>query len=110
MGQFIQVSGQGGARTPDGAHRVESVEKQTVQALSNVEAILREGGCTFADVIMIRVYLTSRDNFPAMNEAYERFLREHNPSAAMPARTTLISGLPGEDMEIEIDALAIRGN
>jgi enamine deaminase RidA (YjgF/YER057c/UK114 family) len=42
-----------------------------------------------------------------MNEAYAEFLATRTPSGVLPSRTTVFTGLPGENMLVEIDALAV---
>jgi len=106
-GQFIQVSGQGPQDAATGAYMFPGdVKAQTTLTLTNVLAILQAGGAVLGDVIMLRVYITSRDDFAPMNEAYGDFMTAHC-DGALPCRTTLIVGLPREEMLIEIDALAI---
>jgi enamine deaminase RidA (YjgF/YER057c/UK114 family) len=72
-----------------------------------VRAIVEAGGATFDDVIMLRVYLTTQENFAAMNEAYGRFIAEHVPSGILPSRTTVFTGLPMPQMLVEIDGLTV---
>src|SRR5690348_17227008 len=105
-GPVLQVSGQGPVdpATNEYLHRGD-VRAQTARTLANVEAILGAGGATFDDVIMLRVYLTTRDDFAAMNEAYGDYLSAR--CTALPARTTVFTGLPREEMLVEIDALAV---
>jgi 2-iminobutanoate/2-iminopropanoate deaminase len=83
------------------------VKGQTERTLRNVEAILAAAGATFDDVIMLRVYLASRDDFAAMNDAYGEFVTARTGSGVLPARTTVITGLPRAEMLVEIDALAV---
>ena len=64
-------------------------------------------GATFDDVIMLRVYLTDRAHFGTMNDAYGEFLTARVKSGVLPARTTVMTGLPREEMLVEIDALAV---
>lgn len=107
-GNILQVSGQGSVdpATGDFVHTGD-VLGQTTRVLQNVEAILTAGGGSFDDVVMMRVYLTTRDDFAAMNEAYADFLATRTPSGVLPSRTTVFTGLPREDMLVEIDALAV---
>jgi len=106
-GALLQVSGQGPQDPATGAYLYPGdIKAQTTLALSNVAAILRAGGAGFDDVIMLRVYITNRDDFAAMNQAYGEFLQEAG-GAVLPCRTTLIVGLPREEMLIEVDALAV---
>jgi reactive intermediate/imine deaminase len=107
-GPLLQVSGQGPVDPSSGDYlHPGDVAGQTTRTLGNVEAVLAAGGASFADVIMVRVYLTTRDDFAAMNEAYGEFLSGRCP--VLPARTTVFVGLPRAEMLVEIDALAVVG-
>ena len=109
-GGFLQVSGQGAVDPATGEYvGAGDVRVQTRRTLDNVRAVLEAGGAGVEDVLMFRVYLTRRDDFPAMNEVYAEFLAEHVPSGALPARTTVFVDLPHEVMLVEIDALAVTG-
>ena len=106
-GPIFQVSGQGPMDPATNQYiGAGDVRVQTRRTLENVKAILAAGGSSVEDVIMFRVYLTTRDDFGAMNEVYGEFIRENVPSGAFPSRTTAIVGLPNDVMLVEIDALA----
>lgn len=110
-GSVVQVSGQGPVDPATGEYvYAGDVAAQTRRTLENVEAILLAGGATFADVVMLRVYLTTRNDFAAMNDAYGSFLLERLGDGALPARTTVMVELPREEMLVEIDALAVLGS
>jgi 2-iminobutanoate/2-iminopropanoate deaminase len=100
-GNLLQVAGQGGVDPQTGEWVGDTVEAQTRQTLDNLVAILEEAGASLRDVIMMRVYLTDRAHFGAMNEVYSGYVQE-----PFPARTTVFVGL-AEGMLIEIDALAV---
>jgi reactive intermediate/imine deaminase len=107
-GNILQVSGQGSVDPATGEFVfTDDVKGQTTRVLQNVEAILTAGGGSFDDVVMMRVYLTTRDHFGAMNEAYTEFVEPRTPSGVLPSRTTVFTGLPLEKMLVEIDALAV---
>lgn len=108
VGDLLQVSGQGPVDPATGEYLYPGdVAAQTRRTLENVEAIVTAGGGSLADVVMLRVYLTTRDDFAAMNDAYGAFLTERlGADAVLPARTTVMVGLPREEMLVEIDALA----
>ena len=109
-GGLLQVSGQGAVDPATGEYiGAGDVRVQTRRTLDNVRAVLEAGGAGVEDVLMFRVYLTSRHDFAAMNEVYGEFLVEHVPSGALPARTTVFVDLPHEVMLVEIDALAVTG-
>ena len=107
-GNILQVSGQGSVDPASGDFVFTGdVKGQTTRVLQNIEAILKAGGASIDDVVMLRVYLTERDNFAAMNEAYAEFVSTRTPSGVLPSRTTVFTGLPLPDMLVEIDALAV---
>ncbi len=107
-GNILQVSGQGSVDPATGEFVFTGdVKAQTTRVLQNVEAVLTAGGGSFDDVVMLRVYLTTRDDFAAMNEAYAEFVSTRTPSGVLPSRTTVFTGLPLEQMLVEIDALAV---
>lgn len=107
-GGFFQVSGQGPMDPETNQYIGEGdVRFQTRRTLENIKAILLAGGSSVDDVLMFRVYLTKRADFPAMNEVYGEFIRENVPDGALPSRTTVFVDLPHEVMLVEIDALAV---
>lgn len=109
-GPLLQVSGQGPQDPVTGDYlHPDDVKAQTRRTLENVKAILTAGGASVEDVIMFRVYLTKREDFGAMNEAYGEFVGENCPSGVLPCRTTVFVGLPHPAMLVEIDALAAVG-
>lgn len=106
---MFQVSGQGPVDPETNTYiAAGDVYAQTIRTLENIRAILDAGGASVEDVLMFRVYLTTREDFPRMNEAYGDFLAKYCQSNALPSRTTLIAGLPREEMLVEVDALAVQ--
>ncbi|MEV0080273.1 RidA family protein [Nocardia neocaledoniensis] len=107
-GPFVQVSGQGPVDPKTNEYLYPGdVAAQTTRTLENVRAIVEASGATFDDVVMLRVYLTRREDFAIMNEAYGEFVTAHTTSGVLPSRTTVFTGLPREEMLVEIDAIAV---
>ncbi|MFV0373017.1 RidA family protein [Microbacterium sp.] len=108
-GPIVQVSGQGPVDATTGEYlHPGDVAAQTTLTLQNLKAIVEASGATFDDVVMLRVYLTDRAHFPIMNDAYGAFVEAHTTHGVLPARTTVFTGLPREEMLVEIDGLAVR--
>ncbi|WP_413801102.1 RidA family protein [Streptomyces iranensis] len=109
-GNILQVAGQvgfgpavpGQAPTPVGP----TLREQTLQTLRNVQSVLEEGGASWEDVVMVRIYLTDTGHFAELNEIYNEFFADLKEAAA--ARTTVYVGLPA-GLLVEIDALAVLG-
>lgn len=107
-GPFVQVSGQGPVDPVTNEYLFPGdVAAQTTRTLENVKAIVEASGATFDDVVMLRVYLTKREDFATMNDAYGAFVEANTPSGVLPSRTTVFTGLPREEMLVEIDGIAI---
>ncbi|WP_347038998.1 Rid family hydrolase [Glutamicibacter halophytocola] len=107
-GGLFQVSGQGPMDPATNQYIGEGdVKVQTLRTLENIKAILEAGGSSVEDVMMFRVYLTKREDFAAMNDAYGEFITANVPSGELPSRTTVFVDLPHEVMLVEIDALAV---
>ncbi len=85
-GPFVQVSGQGPVdpATNEYLHPGD-VAAQTTRTLQNVKAIVDASGATFDDVVMLRVYLTKREDFAADERCVRRLRRGQHQrhSAAM---------------------------
>ncbi|CAH0235781.1 RidA family protein [Rhodococcoides fascians] len=107
-GPFVQVSGQGPVDPATSEYLFPGdVAAQTTRTLENVKAIVEAGGATFDDVVMLRVYLTKREDFSIMNGAYGEFVSANTTGDVLPSRTTVFTGLPREEMLVEIDAIAV---
>ncbi|WMN01922.1 RidA family protein [Rhodococcus erythropolis] len=107
---MLQVSGQGPMDPATNTYIGEGdVGAQTLRTLENVKAILVAGGSSVEDVLMFRVYLTNREDFAAMNNAYGEFITANISTGELPCRTTVFVDLPHEVMLVEIDALAVTG-
>src|SRR5688500_14377058 len=101
VGNLVFVSGQPGREPRTGAPP-PGVEGQPERALRNVAAILEAAGSSLAQVIRCGVFLVDMKEFPKMNGVYARMFDTHRP-----ARTTVeVSGLPGDGLRVEIDAVA----
>jgi len=102
-GGMVFVSGQialdpgTGALTPGGAG------EQARRCLSNLGAILKEAGLSFADVVKTTVFLTDLAAFAEVNTVYAEFF-----PAPAPARSTVqVSALPKGAL-VEIEAIGVR--
>ncbi|NYI06101.1 RidA family protein [Allostreptomyces psammosilenae] len=106
-GGLLAVAGQMGFDPETGAPVGPGLAEQVHQSMRNLQTVLAEGGATFDDVIMVRVYLTDTDHFAEFNRLYDSWF-ENTPGGAYPARTTVYVGLPA-GLLVEIDALAVIG-
>ncbi|MBD1863666.1 MULTISPECIES: RidA family protein [Trichocoleus] len=103
-GQLVFVAGQIALDPQTGAIVGEGdVVRQTEQVMANLEAILKEAGATFSDVVRTTVFLADMNDFAAVNGIYAR----HFDEATAPARACVqVARLP-KDVQVEIDCIAV---
>lgn len=58
------------------------INEQTEQVMKNLQAILAEAGCTFANVVKSTCLLSDMANFGAMNAIYGKYFTENPPARA----------------------------
>ncbi len=101
---FIFVSGQLGLGG-DAKLVAGGIREQTLQALSNIEAILSQAGATLGDVIKVTGWITCDEDFPAFNDAYATAFEKMPPARSMVVSNLLI---PGALVELEAIATSKR--
>ena len=98
---FLFTAGQIALDPSSGQVVAGDVQAQTEQVLRNLEAILKQAGASWGDVVKTTVFLHDMADFPRVNEIYARALGD-----ARPARSTVqVAGLP-RGVLVEIDAVA----
>lgn len=102
-GDLLFVSGQV-ATAPDGSVLVGDFEAEVNSAIDNVEAVLRAGGASLADVVKVNAYLSNATLFAPFNEIYARRI-----GAVPPARTTVVVDFGHPDVRVELEAIAHLG-
>lgn len=100
-GDFVFVSGIT-AIDVNGQVLHGGIEAQTKRVLEVIRDLLKEAGCTLADVVKTTVWLEDPREFWSFNKVYAEFF----PSAP-PARSTVQSGLM-LNCKVEIEAIAYK--
>lgn len=102
-GGFLFASGQIALVPETGAMAEGGIEKQTLQVMENLKAVLQEAGCGFSDVVRCDIFITSMKNFPVINEIYASYFE----GECKPARQTVeVASLP-KGAEVEISCIAV---
>ncbi len=101
-GNLVFVSGQLPV-DPATGKTAEGISAQTEQSLKNIKAILEEAGYSLENVVKCTCYLSSMDDFAAMNEVYARYFTANPPARAAFAVQKLPMGVL-----VEIEAIAAR--
>ena len=101
-GAFLFCAGQIPLDPKTGELVPGGVPEQTERVCENIKAVLSVNNMTLTDVVKTTVFLTSMEDFAAMNGVYGRHF-----TAPFPARSTVaVAGLPrGAKVEIEVTAV-----
>ena len=99
-GPMVFVSGQGPLSPQTNAPIAGSFAEQVELTLSNVAAILGGAGLDLGHVVKVTVYLADLQRVHEFNAIYEARIPEPRP-----ARTLVMAGLRG--IEVEVDVIAM---
>ena len=101
-GNLLFVSGQ----VPFVPETMEIVEgdfkAQTAQSLKNLQAILKEAGADFSNVVKTTVFIKDMNEFAQINEVYAEYFGENKPARAC----VEVARLP-KDGKVEIELIAV---
>ena len=100
-GGLLFASGQIPLDPASGALVEGTIEQCAERIFDNLEAVLKEAGLTFADVVKTTVFLTRMDDFPAMNAVYAKRFGDHRPARS----TVAVASLP-KGATLEVDLIA----
>jgi len=102
-GNTLFISGQIAINQASGDLVTSDIVAETNQVMKNLEAILKEAGFEFSDVVKSGIFVKDLNNFGAINETYGKYF-----TANPPARETVeVSRLP-KDVNVEISMIAIK--
>ena len=79
------------------------VKAQTERVMANLQAILRTAGSDLSKVVKTTVFLSTMNDFAAMNQVYARWFGDHRPARS----TVAAAGLP-RNVLVEIEVVAVR--
>lgn len=100
-GGFLFTAGQVPFDPATGKLVEGGMEASAERVFDNLEAILREAGIGFGDVVKATVYLTRSEDFAPLNAVYARRFGEHRPARS----TVIVAALPAGAV-VEIDLIA----
>ena len=101
-GNLLFISGQV-PFVPETMEIVEGdVKAQTAQSLKNLQAILKEAGADFSNVVKTTVFIKDMNEFAQINEVYAEYFGENKPARAC----VEVARLP-KDVKVEIELIAV---
>ncbi|HTB87002.1 MAG TPA: RidA family protein [Steroidobacteraceae bacterium] len=98
---LVFVSGTAPTDPITGAIKGATIQEQTAQCLTNIQAILEEAGSSLEQIVSATIVLADENDFAAMNEEWLRWFPADPPArqgAKLPAR------IPG--LKVSIAAIA----
>jgi len=105
QGGILFISGQIPMNALTGELIMDNIELATHLVMENLQAILREAGMNFGNVVKTSIFLKDMDDFAVVNEIYGGYFKGKTPP---PARETVqVAKLP-KDVKVEISAIAVK--
>ena len=101
-GNLLFVSGQVPFVPATGEIVEGDVKAQTAQSLKNLQAILKEAGADFSNVVKTTVFIKDMNEFAQVNEVYAEYFGENKPARAC----VEVARLP-KDVKVEIELIAV---
>ena len=99
-GDYVFCSGQIAIDPTSTEFKLGTIAEETERVIQNLKAVLEAANTSIDKAVKVTVFLSSIDNFAAMNEVYEEHF-SHKPSRS----TVEVSRLP-KGAKIEIDVIA----
>jgi enamine deaminase RidA (YjgF/YER057c/UK114 family) len=99
---LLVTSGQLGIRPDDTIPT--SVEDQATLCFEAIKAILEDAGMTFADVIRIAGFVTSREDFPAYMAVRDRYTLDPKPVSTL----IVVGGFTRAEFRVEVEVTAAK--
>ena len=100
-GNTLYVSGQIPLDPISGEMKNADIEMETRQVMKNLEAILKEAGADFSNVVKCSIFVKDLSNFATINKIYGEYFKE-----VQACRTTVeVKSLP-TPISIELEVIA----
>lgn len=104
IGDTLYTSGQIALDAISGELVISTIAEETHKVMTNMKAVLNAAGMDFQHVVKSSIFLSSMQNFQAVNEVYATYFKE----SEAPARETVeVSELP-KKVNVEISMIAVK--
>jgi len=103
IGDLLFVSGQIPLDPVSGELVATGIQDETEMVMKNLEAILKEGGMDFSNVVKSSIFLTDMHQFAQVNDVYARYFSENAPAR----ECVQVAALP-KFVNVEISVIAAK--
>lgn len=100
---ILFVSGQIAIDPATGNLLTNNVEEETHRVMKNIEAILKEAGLGFSNIVKTSIFLSDMNLFAAVNQVYGGYF-----SGEYPARECVAVKTLPKNVNVEISVIAAR--
>ncbi len=98
---IVYCSGQIGLVPGKAAFSGDDVASQARQVMKNLEAVLKEAGSKFDNVLKCSIFLANMDDFAEVNKIYGSYFTEYPPAR----ETVAVKTLP-KNCKVEVSCIA----
>jgi len=98
--RILICSGQLGIGSDD--HVPQTVEEQTRLCFRNIEAVLKEAGLGFADLVRINAFVAGREHLKGYMAARDEFVVDPPPASTL----MIVSGFSRPEFVVEVEVIA----
>jgi 2-iminobutanoate/2-iminopropanoate deaminase len=102
-GDTLYVSGQIALDAETGELITDTLEKETLKVMENLEAVLAAAEMNFSNVVKCSIFLSDMNAFSVVNGIYANFFNE-----LPPARETVEVACLPKNVNVEISCIAVR--
>jgi len=99
----LYVSGQIAINPTTGELVMDTLEKETLQVMQNLEAVLAAAEMNFSNVVKCSIFLSDMNSFGVVNDIYGTFFKDNYPAR----ETVEVACLP-KSVNVEISCIAVR--
>jgi 2-iminobutanoate/2-iminopropanoate deaminase len=98
---LLFISGQIPMDAATGTIVTSGIQDETEKVMQNIEAILREAGLTFSNIVKSTIFITDMNQFGQINEVYARYFAKEAPAR----ECVQVAALP-KSVNVEISVIA----
>lgn len=102
-GDTLYISGQIPIDPQTGELANENLQSETHQCMKNLDAILKEAGMSFSNVVKSTIFITDMKRFAEINEVYAQYFTSEPPAR----ETVQVAALP-KFVNVEISMIAVK--
>ena len=99
----LYVSGQIAINPTTGELVMDTLEKETLQVMQNLEAVLAAVEMNFSNVVKCSIFLSDMNSFGVVNDIYGTYFKDNYPAR----ETVEVACLP-KSVNVEISCIAVR--